>query len=262
MQPSWRMVRVCQALEQHYGVAKAWVDRDPLDVLVKVILSQNTTDVTSFKAFEELKQTYPSWEKVMAAPRRHIERIIRPAGLAPTKSKRIQEVLREIQRQRGELSLDFLHSLPTEQAKAWLTSLNGVGPKSAAIVLNFAFGRPEFPVDTHVYRVAGRLGFYNSDKVSREKAYRIMNGLCPDEHKTSCHVSLIRLGREVCTPGKPRCPLCPLQKACNYYQKKMKQWYQLHPKERREVLRSGIRKPHTSAIHGRWHKRAKGALRH
>lgn len=249
-----RIRTVCDSLEGHYGKPKPLSEQDPLDVLVKVILSQNTTDVASFAAFDRLKREYPTWKQVLAAPTKRIERIIKPAGLAPTKSKRIKGVLKEIARQRGELSIDFLKGLPTEQARGWLTSLNGVGPKSAAIVLNFSFGRPEFPVDTHVHRVAGRLGFYDSAKVGREKAYEIMNKLCPNARKTACHINLVRLGREVCVPGRPLCPLCPLQKSCAFYADKMEGWYGKHPEEKRTVVERGIRRADTSAIHGVWAK--------
>jgi endonuclease-3 len=252
-----RIERVCDSLDRHYGVAYAWRERDPLDVLVKVILSQNTTDVNSFRAHANLKRALPSWERVLRAPTPRIARLIRIGGLPNVKARVIKGALRTIRRERGRLSLDFLRSLPTGEARAWLTSLKGVGPKSAAVVLNFALGRPEFPVDTHVYRVAGRLGFYDPERTTREKAYEQMNALTPDGRKTSCHVSLIRLGREVCVPGRPLCPLCPLQRSCDYYQKRMRGWYAAHADERRKVLERGIRKPHTSAIHGRWRK-AKG----
>ena len=203
-------------LKRFYGEPVAWKSDSPLDALVAVILSQNTSDKNSFPAFRNLKKIFPTWDQVVIADEKKIAGAIRSGGLANIKAKRIKELLREIKRRIGKLDISFLADLPTAEAREFLLSLNGVGPKSAAVVLNFAFGRAAFPVDTHVYRVSKRLGLI-SEKTSREKAHEVMEALVPDAEKQSYHLNLIRLGREVCVARKPRCEKCPLKLQCNYY---------------------------------------------
>ncbi len=209
-------MKTASVLKNFYGEPEPWIAQDPLDSLVAVILSQNTSDKNSWPAFRNLKKTYPEWEAVIVAPTRRIASAIKHGGLANIKARRIKSVLQEIKNKRGELDISFLSGLSTEEARGFLLSLNGVGPKSAAVVLNFAFGRPAFPVDTHVYRVSKRLGLI-PEKVSREKAHEVMEKLVPDEEKTAYHLNLIRLGREICISRKPRCLQCPLKKQCVYY---------------------------------------------
>ena len=206
----------CAILEKFYGVPVAWKSDSPLDALVAVILSQNTSDKNSFPAFAELKRTFPTWEAVMNTDERKIAVAIRRGGLANIKAKRIKQVLGQIVEKTGKLDISFLSKLSTEDARQFLLSLNGVGPKSAAVVLNFAFGKPAFPVDTHVYRVSKRLGLIG-EKVSRERAHEEMEKLVPDQQKQSYLLNLIRLGREVCHARKPKCGKCPLKKECKYY---------------------------------------------
>jgi endonuclease-3 len=141
---------------------------------------------------------------------------IRPAGLANQKGPRIQGALRFITEQRGELDLDFLADWPVEEAKAWLSSIKGVGPKTAAIVLLFSLGRPAFPVDTHVHRVTRRLGLIGP-RVSREKAHDELEQLVAPEDYYAFHLNLIRHGRQVCASRKPRCQDCLLHDLCDYY---------------------------------------------
>jgi len=160
-----------------------------------------------------LKKRFRSWDALLAAPQKEVEKAIHSSGFYRIKAKRIRRSLEKIKRERGRLDLSFLFRLPTPDAKKFLLSLYGVGPKSAAIILNFSFARPEFPVDTHVYRVTRRLGLY-SFKYSREKAYETMNAIVPDPQKTPCHINLIELGRTICRPNKPKCPECPLDKIC------------------------------------------------
>ncbi len=141
---------------------------------------------------------------------------IRPAGLANQKGPHIQEALRTITRERGELSLDFLADWPVDRAKAWLSSIKGVGPKTAAIVLLFGLDRPAFPVDTHVHRVTRRLGLIGP--VSREKAHDDLEKLVPPESYYAFHLNLIRHGRQVCASRRPNCQVCTLRDLCCYYQ--------------------------------------------
>ncbi len=187
----------------------------PLDELVSTILSQNTNDRNRDVAFEALKARFPTWEAVRDAPPEEVIEAIRPAGLANQKGARIQAVLRQITAERGRLELDFLRDYPPEEAHAWLMRFNGVGRKTAAIVLQFALDKPAFPVDTHIYRVSERLGL-RPPKMSVEEAHDHLAALFPPADYGTAHLNLIRLGREVCHARKPDCRRCPLQEICPY----------------------------------------------
>ena len=189
---------------------------DPVATLVGTILSQNTNDVNRDRAFDRLRERFPTWEAVRDAPLEDLVAAVRPAGLAPTKAPRIQEALRRITVERGEISLGFLSDLPLDEAREWLLSIPGVGPKTAAIVLLFALGRPAFPVDTHVHRVTRRLGLI-PDRTSREKAHDLMEQLVPSDIYYPFHINLIEHGRAVCHARNPECARCVLQDKCAYY---------------------------------------------
>ena len=152
----------------------------------------------------------------MNAPPEAVIAAIRTAGLANTKGPRIQAALRAIYEERGELSIDFLGDMPVPEAMAWLTRLEGVGPKTASIVLLFSFGRAAFPVDTHVYRVTGRLGLI-PPRMSANQAHDFLAALGAPETYYPMHINLIRHGREICHARSPQCHICPLQDYCNYY---------------------------------------------
>ena len=192
--------------------------RDPLppvDELVSTILSQNTNDTNRDRAFTALRAAFPTWEAVRDAPKSAVVRSIRSAGLANQKGPRIQKVLREITTERGDLDLEFLAGLPIEDARAWLMKFDGVGPKTAAIVLQFALGRAAFPVDTHIYRVSGRIGL-RPMKMTVEQAHPHLASLFEPEMYYAAHLNLIRLGREVCRARKPDCPGCPIRRLCDF----------------------------------------------
>ncbi len=189
----------------------------PVDQLVNTILSQHTSGLNRRRAFNNLTGRFPDWESVMRAPVEDVAEAIRPAGLANQKAPRIQDALRRIYRERGELNLEFLAEMPLAEAKAWLTSIKGIGPKTAAIILLFAFGRPALPVDTHVHRVTRRLGLIGP-KVTADKAHDILENMGDPETYYAFHLNLIRHGRELCTAQDPKCALCPLQAHCKYYQ--------------------------------------------
>jgi endonuclease-3 len=193
-----------------------WHPRDPVATFVGTILSQNTNDVNRDRAFERLRERFPTWEAVRDAPLEELVETVRPAGLAPTKAPRIQEALRRITAERGEISLDFLADLPLEEAREWLLGIPGVGPKTAAIVLLFALGRPAFPVDTHIHRVARRLGLI-PEKATRERAHELLEQLVPPEIYYPFHLNLIAHGRAVCHARNPECARCVLQDHCAYY---------------------------------------------
>jgi len=193
-----------------------WHPHDPVSSLVSTILSQNTNDVNRDRAFEQLQERFPTWEAVRDAPPEEVIAAVRPAGLAPTKGPRIQEALRRVAAERGEISLDFLAEIDLEEAREWLLSIPGVGPKTAAIVLLFALGRPAFPVDTHVHRVARRLGLI-PEKTNREKAHALLETLIPSEIYYPFHLNLIAHGRAVCHARTPECTRCILQDQCACY---------------------------------------------
>jgi len=187
----------------------------PVDELVSTILSQNTNDVNRDRAFDSLREKFPTWEQVRDADTDEVIEAVRVAGLANQKGPRLQNVLREITEERGSLDLSFLNDMPLEEARDWLTKFKGVGPKTAAIVLCFSLNRPAFPVDTHVYRVTGRIGL-RPDDISVEKAHPYLEDVFPPETYYAAHLNIIRLGREVCNARKPKCPECPVYDLCDY----------------------------------------------
>lgn len=209
------------ALQAHHTLLdeygdRAWHPSEPVSTLVNTILSQNTNDVNRDTAYERLRQRFPTWEKVRDAPEEEIIEAIRPAGLGPTKAPRIQGALRRITEREGDIKLDFLRDMSTEEARRWLTDLSGVGPKTAAIVLCFALGKSAFPVDTHVHRVSGRLGLI-PEGTSREKAHEILEDIVPEDAYYAFHLNLIAHGRTICHSRKPECERCVLQEDCDYY---------------------------------------------
>ncbi len=203
-------------LEAEYGWPE-WKPRHPaVDELVLTILSQNTNDTNSSAAYENLREVFPSWAQVRDVDAEEIAEAIKVAGLSNQKAPRIQNALRTITQERGELSLDFLAEMSVEDAKKWLKDLKGVGPKTAAIVLLFSLGMPAFPVDTHIYRVTRRIGLIAED-ISYEKAHDLLEEIVPEEHYFPFHIDLIRHGRALCHARSPECERCPLQNHCEYY---------------------------------------------
>jgi endonuclease-3 len=187
---------------------------DPLDELILTVLSQHTSDLNAGRAFAALRAAFPhGWEQVVRAPTERVADAIRSGGLANTKAPRIQEILREVERREGAYDLSRLTEMTDREARDYLTSLPGIGPKTAAVVLSFALGRDALPVDTHVLRVSRRLGLI-PPATSAERADRMLHALVPDGLRTSLHVALIRLGREICKAPLPRCRQCPLKDLC------------------------------------------------
>ncbi len=213
---SAKAIMIYDRLLKLFGLPE-WRDPMPaIDELVSTILSQNTNDRNRDVAFNALIARFPTWEEVRDADPDEVINEIRPAGLANQKGPRMQQVLRQITEERGELNLDFLKVYAAEDALAWLTRFNGVGPKTASIVLQFALGIPAFPVDTHIYRVSGRLGL-RPDKMTADQAHPHLAALFPPETYGPGHLNLIRLGREICLARKPKCEQCPLSDLCDYY---------------------------------------------
>ena len=190
---------------------------DPVSELVLTILSQNTADTNSFRAFTALRARYGSWPEVLSAPTDELVEVIRPGGLAPTKAPRIQAVLAEVHDATdGSWDLSFLRDWPLEEARQWLIDLPGIGRKTAAIVLLFGFGRAALPVDTHVYRVALRLGLI-PPRTDLERAHHLLEASLRADEMYPFHVELIRHGRDTCRAPRPICGLCPLTDVCPYF---------------------------------------------
>jgi len=205
-----RLRKIRDRLRAEYGRPVPRPHRAPIDELVLTVLSQNTSDRNRDVAHSRLRERFESWDEVRDAPLEELEEAIRPGGLAPTKAVRIQRMLQAL-----EDGLDWLEDAPVEEARAYLESLPGVGRKTAACVLLFSFGRPEVPVDTHVYRVASRLGLIRPG-ASFDEAHDQLLRLTDPEDAYEIHVLLIRHGRRTCTARAPRCPECPLLRMCPY----------------------------------------------
>lgn len=200
-------------LRRRFGTLEPPRRTDPLDELVLTVLSQHTSDVNAGRAFEALRRRFPTWGAVAGAPETEVAEAIRSGGLANVKAPRIQAILREIRAREGGFDLGWMRRAAAARARGYLTSLPGVGPKTAAVVLAFSLGRPALPVDTHVHRVAGRLGFYPA-RTGPARAHVLMEQLVPARIRIPMHVGLIRLGREICKAARPRCEVCPLADIC------------------------------------------------
>jgi endonuclease-3 len=213
------MRAIRDALRAFYGRPRNEPHHAPLDELVLTVLSQNTNDRNRDVAYARLRERFPDWRAVLEAPTDAVEEAIRPGGISRVKSRRIQSMLATIAeenpRKPGSLDLEPLATAPREEAIEFLERLPGVGRKTAACVLLFSFDRPELPVDTHVYRVASRLGLIRP-KASFEKAHDVLLGLSDPEDVYELHVNMIRHGRRICTARNPRCTECPLLRLCPY----------------------------------------------
>lgn len=210
---SYTPQEIIDHLSAYYGQPEWRPHGDAMAELVLTLLSQNTSDTNSGRAFSRLLQKYPDWDAVLAAPLNELEETIRPGGLAPTKAPRMQAMLAEIKRRNGSFDLSFLEGLPLDEARTWLTTLPAVGPKTAACVLLFGLGRPGLPVDTHVHRLAMRLGLI-PEKMPPDKAQTYLEALVPQEQHYLFHILLIRHGRHLCSARAPACGVCPLQERC------------------------------------------------
>jgi endonuclease III len=205
-------------LRERYG-ARTWQPHhDPLSELVLTILSQNTSDKNSRPAFQALRKTFPEWSQILAAGITDIAGPIKSGGLALIKAGRIKNALFEINKKQGSLTLDFLERMQMEEAREWLLNLPGVGYKTAACVLLFALGKPALPVDTHIFRVAGRLGLIPV-KTSLEQAHRSLEKSVPEKDIYEFHVLMIEHGRQTCFARRPDCKFCVCKSICPAYDK-------------------------------------------
>jgi endonuclease III len=206
---------VQRRLRAHQGAFVPKPRLPVLDELVATVLSQHTSDTNSERAFAQLKDRFPTWEQVAEAPAGEVADAIRCGGIADQKARRIQAILAAISEREGRIDLSRLDDLDDAAAEAYLESLPGVGPKTAACVLAFAMGREAFPVDTHVHRVATRLGWIPA-KTTADRAYRLLAPLVPPGIRYDLHLALITHGRTVCRAQRPRCDACVVRDLCAY----------------------------------------------
>ena len=200
-------------LERRFGPLDPPRRLDPLEELILTVLSQNTSDVNRDRAYASLTSRFRTWKEVVDADPQDVADAIRPGGLANTKAPRIQAILRAVEERHGSLDLGFLHRMRDDEIRDYLLELPGVGPKTAACVLAFSLERPAIPVDTHVRRAAERLAWI-PPRASDTAAHVILEEVVPPTLRITMHVGLIRLGRAICKPGRPKCEECPLQEIC------------------------------------------------
>lgn len=205
------MSEIIDRLEAEYGKAVLRTRRPALDELVLTILSQNTSDRNSDLAYARMRERFPTWEDVRDAPEAELVDALRPGGLAVQKAPRIQAVLRDLE----ELDLEWLGGLPVDEAMRWLVALPGVGPKTASCVLLFSLDVPVMPVDTHIHRIALRVGLVPAGTTA-DAAHALLTEMTPPGRMLEAHLLLIRHGRMTCTARRPRCEECVLLDLCDY----------------------------------------------
>jgi endonuclease III len=208
---------IIQNLERTYGVPKNERASRPLDMLIKIILSQATSDTNSDRTFAALKKRFPSWGAALRARTSTVADTIRAGGLANQKAAVIKDLLGQIKEKHGRLDLDFLHELSNEEAVRYLSQFRGIGPKTVACTLLFACRKEVFPLDTHIFRILRRVGLI-PQKCSDARAHEIMNRIVPAGKFYSFHVNLVRHGRALCRPRDPLCERCPIVEYCDYGQ--------------------------------------------
>lgn len=203
-------------LVEHFGAPTFTPSDDPVNELIATILSANTNDANSGRAFAQLQEAFGGdWEAVRTAPLDAIKAAIRPAGMYNQKAPAIVATLERLKADWGEYDLRGLAQMPVAEARAYLTSLPGVGFKTASIVLLFCFNQAAFPVDTHIQRISQRTGV-SPRRATPDKIMRIWESLLPSTVFYPLHINLIRHGRQICQAQTPRCDLCPLQTLCDY----------------------------------------------
>ncbi len=214
---SAKALEVTRRLTEFYGVAE-WSKKDPMSMLVDIILSHRTRDEQTAAAYDNLLKRFGSWEAVRDAPTEEVEKTIANVNWPEVKAPRLQALMRRITEERGELNLDFLRDVPVEEGTAWLDRLEGVGPKTMACVLLFSARKPILPVDVHVHRVSIRLGLIGK-KVTADNAHALLQALLPNDSQTiyNFHKALLRHGQRICVFERPRCGKCVLTDLCDYY---------------------------------------------
>lgn len=204
---------IIERLVPLYGEFEQKPRYNALDELIFTVLTQHTSDLNAERAFNKLRAEIPTWQEVMDADHRQIADAIYHGGMSNQKSHRIKAILATIEQKHGELEIDFLRQYELDDARQWLMSLPGVGPKTAAVVMSFALGMPAFPVDTHIHRVSKRLGLIE-ENVSADDAHAIMESATPAHLRFQLHMQIITHGRQICKARKPICTKCPLSDQC------------------------------------------------
>ncbi len=214
---SAKAIKVTQRLTELYGEVP-FSSKDPMSMLVDIILSHRTRDEQTAAAYDNLLQHFGSWEAVRDAPTQEVQDVIANVNWPEVKAPRLQAIMRQITEECGNLNLDFLRDLPVEEGAAWLNRFEGVGPKTAACVLLFSCQKPLLPVDVHVHRVSGRLGLIGK-KVSADAAHTLLQALLPNDARSiyNFHKALLRHGQRICVFERPRCNKCVLTDLCDYY---------------------------------------------
>jgi endonuclease-3 len=192
---------------------------NPIDTLIATILSQNTNDKNSYQAYLNLKKKFKSWEELADSPRNKIEQTIRVAGLGKQKSTSIKKFLTTLKKKNNKLNLSYIKKMNDRDILNELTSINGIGVKTASCVLLFSLDRNICPVDTHVHRTLNRIGLVKTK--TPEKTFEKINEKLPEGIAHQFHTNLIKLGRVICKPAKPLCSICPLLKDCKFKQKNL-----------------------------------------
>ncbi len=214
---SAKALEVAHRLTEQYGVS-SWSKKDPMSMLVDILLSHRTKDAQTAAAYDSLLQRFGSWEAVRDAPTNEVQDAIANVNWPEVKAPRLQAIMRRITEERGELNLNFLCELPVEESAAWLNRLEGVGPKTTACVLLFTCQQPILPVDVHVHRVSGRLGLIGK-KVTADNAHSLLQVLLPKDARTiyNFHKGLLRHGQRICVFERPQCSRCAITDLCDYY---------------------------------------------
>lgn len=219
-----KLIEILKRLKKAYGAPRPFKATEPVDEIIRTILSQNTNDRNSLAAFAKLKKHFRRWDEVVDTDARRIAAVIKHAGLANIKAKRIKEVLLEIKRRERKISLSALKGLDVGSGLEYLMSLKGIGPKTAACVLLFSFRKPVMPVDTHIFRVSKRLGLI-AHKVNIEEAHKILTDMCLSDRSSKgliyeLHLCIIEHGRRTCKAQNPRCGFCVLYNMCSFEDKR------------------------------------------
>ncbi len=214
---SAKALEVTRRLTEYYGEVP-FSSKDPMSQLVDIILSHRTRDEQTAAAYENLLRVFGSWEAVRDAPTEAAQDAIANVNWPETKAPRLQTIMRQITRERGNLNLDFLYDLPVDESAAWLNRFEGVGPKTTACVLLFSCQQPLLPVDVHVHRTSGRIGLIG-EKVSAEAAHKLLQALLPQNARViyNFHKALLRHGQRICVFERPRCSKCSITDLCDYY---------------------------------------------
>jgi len=216
--PAEKLEEAMRVLRDSYGVPESSGRDDPVRSILRTILSQNTNDRNRDIAAERLFDRFESPEDILEAEISDIEDAVRPAGLGPTKARRIKSLLERLKEEKGVITLEHVQDMGKSEAKEYLKSFDGIGPKTAAVTLLFVFDKPVMPVDTHVHRVSKRLGLIDN-KTNREKAHNILEEMVPEDRMYEFHINLIKHGRKICTARSPECEKCPLKELCEYYRR-------------------------------------------